>query len=110
MFIAALLATFAAAPQAAPAKPAAPAASATPASAAKAAPEAAALSLDTPIETLVANPAAKAALDAEIPGIAAHPMYEQFKTMSLTQLAPMSNGQVSDAALAKIKTRLAGIK
>jgi len=111
MFIVALLVTIAAAPQAAPAKPATPvtpAASAKPAPAA--APAATSFTLDTPIETLVADPAAKAVLDAEIPGITAHPMYEQFKTMSLTQLAPVSGGKLSDEALAKTKARLAAIK
>jgi len=111
MFIAALLVTIAAAPQAAPAKPSVPAAPATSAKLAPtAAPAATSFSLDTPIETLVADPAAKAVLDAEIPGITAHPMYEQFKTMSLTQLAPMSGGKLSEEALAKTKTRLAAIK
>ena len=111
MFIAALLVTIAAAPQAAPAKPSVPAAPATSAKlAATAAPATTSFSLDTPIETLVADPAAKAVLDAEIPGITAHPMYEQFKTMSLTQLAPMSGGKLSEEALAKTKTRLAAIK
>ena len=100
MFIAALLATFAAAPQSAPA-PAKPAAA--PAAAGK-------FSLETPIETLVADPAAKAVIDADLPGITAHPMYEQFKSMSLSQLAPMSGGKLSDEALAKTKAHLAAIK
>ena len=109
MILAALLATIAAASQAAPANPA-PAKPATSAAAPATPAARTSFSLDTPIETLVADPAAKAVLDAELPGIAAHPMYEQFKTMSLTQLAPVSGGKLSDEALAKTKARLAAIK
>lgn len=71
---------------------------------------AAKFSLDTPIETLVADPAAKAVLDADIPGMTAHPAYDQFKTMSLKQLQPLSQGQITDETLTKIAGHLAAIK
>lgn len=67
-------------------------------------------SLDTPIETIAADPAGKAVLDATFPGMTAHPMYDQFKGMSLTQLQPMSQGQITDAQIAKAKADLAAVK
>ena len=84
-------------------------ASTTPAAAAPAA-AATKFSLDTPIETIAADPAAKAALDAAVPNMTSHPMYDQFKTMSLTQLQPMSGGQLTDEQLAKAKVALEAIK
>ena len=92
----------------------APAPAPTPAPEAKA-PVAAAtpapLTIDTPIETLVANPKAKAVLTADLGAdVSAHPMYDSFKSMSLKDVAPMSNGAISDATLAKIATDLAAIK
>ena len=67
-------------------------------------------SLDTPIETLVADAAAKAVLDADVPGMTAHPAFDQFKSMSLKQLQPISQGQITDETLAKVATDLAAIK
>ena len=66
--------------------------------------------LDTPIETLVADAAAKAVLDADIPGMTTHPAFDQFKAMSLKQLQPISQGQITDEQLAKVATGLAAIK
>ena len=80
-----------------------------PAAPAAAAP-AGALTTDTPIETIVADPAGKAVLDKDAPGLTTHPMYEQFKSMSLKELAPMSQGKIDDAALAKINADLAAAK
>lgn len=88
-------------PAAAQDKPAAPAAA--PAAGAK-------FSLDTPIEALVADPAAKAVVDANIPGITAHPSYEMFKSMSFNQLAPMAPDQLKPELLAKLSTGLAALK
>lgn len=53
-----------------------------------------AFSIKTPIEKIAANPAAKAVIDAELPGFTGHPMYEQFKTMSLDALDAMFPGAV----------------
>lgn len=78
-----------------------------PAATATAAPK---FSLDTPVEQIAADPAGKAVLDADFPGMTAHPAYEQFKSMSLAALQPMANGQITDAQLAKAKTDLAAIK
>lgn len=66
--------------------------------------------VDTPVETIAADPAGKAALESAVPGITAHPMWDSFKSMSLTQLQPMSNGQLTDEMVTKAKTALAGVK
>lgn len=68
---------------------------------------AAKLGLDTPVEELVANPKTKAVLDAELPTLAAHPSYELFKAMSLRQLAPMSQGALTEEMLQKLAPKLA---
>jgi hypothetical protein len=81
----------------------APAPAAAPAAAAK-------YSIDTPIETIAADPAGKAVLDTVMPGVTTHAMYEQFKAMSLKQLAPMSGGKITDEGLAKANEALAAVK
>lgn len=53
-----------------------------------------AFSIKTPIEKIAANPAARAVIDAELPGFTTHPMYEQFKAMSLDALDAMFPGAV----------------
>ena len=90
------------APAATPAAPA-PAAAAAPAAVAK-------LSADTPIETVVANPAGKAVLDAQLPSLTSHPMYEAFKAMSLRQLQPMSNGAITAEAVDKVDAALKALQ
>lgn len=67
-------------------------------------------SVDTPIETLVADPKANAVLDADFPNMTKHPMYEQFKGMTLKQLQPMSQGKITDAQIAKANADFAAIK
>ena len=69
-----------------------------------------ALSLDTPIEQIVANPAGKAVLDKDLPGLTTHAMYDQFKTMSLKDLQPMSQGAITDDQLKKAGDDLAAVK
>ena len=89
--------------QTAPA-PAASPAPATPAAATK-------FSVDTPIETLVADPAALAVLTANGLGdVATHPAYDSFKAMSLRAVQPMSGGAVTDEMLVKIEAGLTAIK
>ena len=89
--------------QTAPAAPATPAAPAATAPAAK-------FDLDTPIEKIAADPAGKAVLEADFPGMLAHPAYEQFKVLSLNAVQPLSNGALTDAQLAKAKADLAALK
>jgi hypothetical protein len=71
---------------------------------------AAKFSLDTPIEALVADPKAKAVLDADLPGVTTHPSYDMFKGMSLRAVQPMSNGKLTDEQLKKVEIDLAAIK
>jgi hypothetical protein len=91
---------------AAPALAQAPAAAPTPA-AAPAPAAAGALSIETtPIETLVANPDAKAVLDKDLPGLTTHEAYDQFKAMTLAQVAPMSQGAITPEALKTVQADL----
>jgi len=92
----------------APATPVAPAApvAATPAAGATMAGK---FSLDTPIETIVADATGKAAIDANMPGMTAHPAFDQFKSMSLKQLQPLAQGQITDEQLTKVAVALAAI-
>ena len=69
-----------------------------------------ALTLDTPIEQIVAVPAGKAVLDKDLPGLTTHAMYDQFKTMSLKDLQPMSQGAITDDQLKKAGDDLAAVK
>jgi hypothetical protein len=79
-----------------------------PAAAAPTAP-ATALNLDTPIATLAENPAARAVLESNLPGMLQHASYEQFKTLSLNQLAPYSQGLITPEVLTQVGTSLAAI-
>lgn len=83
-----------------------------PAPAAAAAPVAATkFNLDTPIETLMADPSAKAVLDKDLGSdVTKHPAYDSFKSMSLNAVAPMSGGAVTDDMLKKIGADLATLK
>lgn len=74
------------------------------------APTAAAFTIDTPIEALMADERAKAAVSAHLPGIDQHPAYGQFKSLSLKAVAPFSQGLITDEVLAKIAADLAAIK
>ena len=80
-----------------------------PAPAAPAASAAAKFSLDTPIEQIVADPKAKEVLDADLPGLTTHQAYDMFKSMSLNQVAPMSQGKMSAEALAKVQADLSKV-
>jgi hypothetical protein len=71
---------------------------------------AAAFTIDTPIETLMADERAKAVVATYLAGIDQHPAYEQFKSLSLKAVAPFSQGLITDEVLAKIAADLAAIK
>lgn len=77
-----------------------------------AAPMMAAFSLDTPIETLMADERAKAVVTKHFGGqdLAQHPAYEQFKTLSLKAVAPFSQGLITAEMLTNIAADLAAIK
>ncbi len=92
------------APATSPATAPAPVTAAAPAAAGK-------LTLDTPIEAIVADPKGKDVLTADLGGdVSQHPMYDSFKAMSLNQVAPMSGGKITDEVLKKIAVDLAAIK
>ena len=65
------------------------------------------LTIDSPIEVLMADEAARAVVLAEMPGLDEHPAYGQFKAMSLKAVQPYSQGMVTDEMLAKIAAGLA---
>lgn len=71
---------------------------------------AAAFTVDTPIEALMADERAKAVVTKHLPDIDQHPSYDQFKAISLKSLAPFSQGLITDELLTKISTDLAAIK
>ena len=60
----------------------------------------------TPIEALAADPAKKAVLEKHLPGITSHQAYDMFKSMSLKEVQPMSQGAITDAALTAIQDDL----
>jgi hypothetical protein len=69
------------------------------------------LSLDTPIVDLVANPKANAVLIRDLGNdMSKHPAYDQFKGMSLKQIASYSNGAISEDVLQRIAADLAAIR
>ena len=74
--------------------------------------KAAKFTTDTPIETLMADEKAKAVLVKHMGGqdVSQHPMYDQFKAMSLKAVAPFSQGMITDDMLTKINADLAEIK
>jgi hypothetical protein len=90
----------------------APAPAPAPAAAPATAPAAAGkFTLDTPIETIEADPKGKEVLTADLGmDVAQHPAYESFKSMSLNQVAPMSGGKITDDVLKKVAADLAAIK
>lgn len=65
--------------------------------------------LDMPIERIAADPAGKSALDAILPQVMGHAHYEAFKSMSLRQLQPLSQGQIADQSLATAEAALAAV-
>jgi putative polyketide hydroxylase len=67
------------------------------------------VTLDTPIEQIVAIPEGKTVLDANLPMVTTHEKYTTFKAMSLRQLQPLSDGKLSDEALARTETLLAAV-
>ncbi|KUR76005.1 hypothetical protein [Novosphingobium sp. FSW06-99] len=70
---------------------------------------AAKFTLDTPIETLVADPRAKTVLDTNLPGLTTHPQFDQFKSMSLTALSGFAPDKLTPDKLDKVKTELASL-
>jgi hypothetical protein len=65
--------------------------------------------LDLPIERIAADPAGKSELDALLPQVMGHANYASFKSMSLRQLQPVSQGKITDEALASVVSKLVPI-
>ncbi|HUE66085.1 MAG TPA: hypothetical protein VMO78_17070 [Rhizomicrobium sp.] len=51
--------------------------------------------LNTPVETIAATPAAAAVLNRDLPGLLTDPSYAIFKAMSLKQMQQASGGDLS---------------
>ena len=74
-----------------------------------AAPAAGAITVEsTPIGDLIKNEAAKAALEKALPEITQ--FYDQIATMTLAQVAPMSQGALDDAKLKALQAEFDKIK
>jgi hypothetical protein len=87
---------------------AAPALAQAPAAAPAAAPAGKISVETTPIGDLIKNPEAKAALEKALPEIPQ--FYDQIATMTLAQVAPMSQGALDDAKLKALQAEFDKIK
>ncbi len=65
---------------------------------------------DTPIETILADPAGKAVIDKDMPSLQTNPAFEQIKAMSLRQIQPYSGGAITDELIAKVEADLIAAK
>ena len=65
--------------------------------------------LDTPIRDLIGNPAAKAVLDRDLPGLSDDDNLPKFAALGLRQFQPLTGGQLTDAMLAKVARDLAAV-
>ena len=66
----------------------------------------AALTLETPVERIAADPAGAAILNKDIPGLLSDSNYPMFKGMNLKTLASLSGGRLDDETLAQTKADL----
>ena len=71
---------------------------------------AAKFNLDPPLQDIVADAKARAALDAAVPGVTTHESYEMFKGMSLNQLKAYAGDKLTPEVLGKAEVALAGVK
>ena len=55
------------------------------------------------ISDLLANPATKAVVEKDLPGLTADPRLDQAMSMTLTDIEPYSDGKITDAVLAKVQ-------
>ncbi len=62
--------------------------------------------IESPIKDLLANAETAAVLEKHMPGLSAHPALPQFQDMTLAQVAPYSQGQVTPAIIAAVDTDL----
>lgn len=66
----------------------------------------AALTIDSPIEAIMMSWEGRQIVNRELPTLATHPAYDQFKGMRLKDLQPLSEGAISDQAIANIDAGL----
>lgn len=62
--------------------------------------------INSTIKELLANPATAAVLEKHLPGISTHPARPQFEGMTLAELIPVSQGQVTAEIVAAIDADL----
>lgn len=74
------------------------------------APQAAYAVEKTPLETLGADPKARAAVEKHLPGLFQHPAYEMIKSMPLKAIQPYSQGKITDDILTAIQTDLDALR
>ena len=65
-----------------------------------------ALSMDSKIGDILANPKGKAILDKNLPGFSTNPQMAMAKGMTLKMIAPMSGGKITPAILKAIDEEL----
>jgi hypothetical protein len=68
-------------------------------------------SVNTPLDVIAADDRGRAVLMQDVPGVMNNPKYPLFEDMSLSQIAIISNGRVSQAKLDEVQAdlgRLAG--
>lgn len=62
----------------------------------------ASFTLETPIADLIADPAARAILDRDLPGLSTDENLPKFAKLGLRQFQPLTGGQLTDAMLGKV--------
>ena len=62
--------------------------------------------LDTPLETIAADPAGSAIINKYIPGLLTDPSYEMIKSMTLKTIARLSGGELTNQMLAHTEADL----
>lgn len=76
-------------------------------SAAQPAPQKIAFSITTPIDQIAADQRGKAVLERDVPGVMSNSHYELYSCMSLSQLASLSGGRLSQDKLSHVNQDLA---
>lgn len=64
-------------------------------------------SVQTPIDRIAADQRGKAVLDRDVPGVMSNPNYVIFSSMSLSQLASLSGGRLTQTKLKQVDSDLA---
>jgi hypothetical protein len=62
--------------------------------------------INSTIKDLLANPATAAILEKHLPGISQHPVLPQIQDMTLAQVAPISQGKLTQAMIDAIDADL----